>query len=77
MSTPPDPHTHETSDGRVLTLAEMTTPHLFATVASLTKWMKDEPDSGLKAELQRDIRLLWAELRSRKKSRKANPTPQE
>jgi hypothetical protein len=45
----------------------MSTGHLFATVSSLTKWAKTEGDEDLKAELEEEIRVIWVELRRRKK----------
>jgi uncharacterized protein (DUF2267 family) len=67
--TSPNQYLHATRDGREIPLGEMTTGHLFATVTCLTKWMKTEEDRNLKAELQEEIRLIWAELRSRKRLR--------
>jgi hypothetical protein len=60
-------YTHATRDGREIPLVEMTTGHLFATVTSLTKWAKSEVDEDLKAELEDEIRLIWVELRRRRK----------
>ena len=60
-------YVHETRDGRAIPLGEMSTGHLFATVSSLTKWAKTEGDEDLKAELEEEIRLIWVELRRRKK----------
>ena len=63
-------HIHATRDGREIPLGEMETEHLFAAVTSLTKWANALEDPEQKAELKAEIRLMWIELRSRKKPKR-------
>ena len=61
-------HIHATRDGREIPVGEMETGHLFAAVTSLTKWTNSVEDPDRKAEAE--IRLMWIELRSRKKPKR-------
>jgi hypothetical protein len=61
---------HETNDGRIIPLEEMELGHIYATRASLLKWVKAKPDEFQLADLRDSIRALDAELQRRGRGRR-------